>query len=94
MARTDNSEMVTISREEYEALLASRKYVAVPPEEFLKLKTDNGLSSKDMAEAIGRTLSRVSELTKSKGASRAVFERVQTQIAEWKAAHPAQAEAE
>lgn len=82
------SNTVTISREEYESLLASRRYVSVPPEQFLELKTKYGLSSKDMAEAIGRTLSRVSELTKSKGASRAVFERVEAQVIEWRKSHP------
>lgn len=41
----------------------------VDPTQFAALRDELGLSNKQVAEAIGRTLSRVSELTKSQGAS-------------------------
>lgn len=53
------------------------RYFPVEPTEFLKLKQELGLTNKECADAIGRTVSRVSELTHSKGASRLVYERVE-----------------
>lgn len=64
------------------------RFVHVDPSEFLKVKTELGLSSKECAAAIGRTLSRVSELTKSKGSSRAIYESWVENLTKYRAEHP------
>ena len=72
------------------------RYFPVEPTEFLKLKQELGLTNKECADAIGRTVSRVSELTHSKGASRAIYETVEPKwraFAEAKAAKAAEAPA-
>lgn len=52
----------------------------VPPERFKALQTELGLSNKQVAAAIGRTLSRVSELTHSKGASINIYNAFETAL--------------
>ena len=61
------------------------RYVKVDPSEFKALRDELGLSNKECAAAISRTLARVSELTNSKGASMEVYERVSTQWREFAA---------
>lgn len=46
----------------------------IEPSQFAELRDELGFSNKDVAAAIGRTLSRVSELTHSQGASIRVWE--------------------
>lgn len=78
---TDDMVTVTIPR-------TMLRYLPVEPSEFAALKAELGLSNKEIAEAIGRTLSRVSELTNSKGASRLVFEQFETAVRAYAAEHP------
>lgn len=65
------------------------RYLPVEPSAFKAEVAARGLTSKDVAAAIGRTLSRVSELTHSKGASRLIFEDFVTKLDAWVEAHPA-----
>lgn len=64
------------------------RHLPVDPSAFAAIRDELGLSNKQTAEAIGRTLSRVSELTKTKGASMQVLERFETDLRAWAEAHP------
>lgn len=76
-------EMVTIT-----VPRAYLRHLPVEPSEFARVRDELGLSNKNVSEAIGRTLSRVSELTNSKGASQLIFEDYSAKLAEWRAANP------
>jgi hypothetical protein len=65
------------------------RFIPVEPSEFARVKTELGMSNKNVAEAIGRTLSRVSELTNSKGASQLVFDQYVAALTAWRESHPA-----
>lgn len=64
------------------------RFIPVEPSEFARVKSELGMSNKEVAEAIGRTLSRVSELTNSKGASQLVFDRYVQDLTTWRENHP------
>lgn len=85
---SNDDEMVTITVRR--SLL---RFIPVEPEKFAEVKSELGLSNKEVAEAIGRTLSRVSELTNSKGASQLVFDRYVADLRAFREAHPKTAEA-
>lgn len=88
MPRNENAATPQISAEDLQRV---QRYMHVDPSEFLAVKQELGLSSKECAAAIGRTLSRVSELTKSKGASRAIYENWVAQLNAFRASNPVQA---
>jgi hypothetical protein len=64
--------------------------IKIGPEQFAALKNELQMSNKEVAEAIGRTLARVSELTHSKGASAAIYESFETAVRAWREANPIQ----
>jgi len=75
------------------------KQAHAEPTEFAKLRDGLGMSNKDCAAAqeaagLGSTLSRVTELTHSKGASQAMFEKVKEAWTTWREANPARPAAE
>lgn len=69
---------------------ASRRRIHVDPSEFMALKNELQMSNKEIAQAIERTLARVSELTVSKGASVEIFERYEQAVRSWREANPIQ----
>ncbi len=71
-----------------EAKAPREKREHVEPARFAQVLTDLGLSRKEAASAIGRSLSRISELTKSQGGSMAIFESFKRSCEEYVAKHP------
>lgn len=64
-----------------------------PPTMFAELRDGLGMTNKEAAAAseaagLGSTLSRMTELTHSKGASAAMYERVKAAWVQWRAEHP------
>lgn len=69
----------------------------VEPAEFAAVRDRLGLRNKEVAAALaaagmGATLSRVTELTHSKGSSRDLFTKYEAALATWREANPAQEE--
>lgn len=71
-----------------------RRLPHVEPAQFAALRDELGMSNKEVAEAIGRTLARVSELTHSQGASIQTWERFETDVRAWREANPKGAQAD
>lgn len=70
-----------------------RRLPHVDAKQFAALRDELKLSNKQVAEAIGRTLARVSELTYSQGASIQTWERYEKEVREYAANLPAKGEA-
>lgn len=66
----------------------------IEPAQFAALRDELGLSNKQVAEAIGRTLSRVSELTNSQGASINTWTSYEQSLREYAANMPKAEEAD
>lgn len=66
-----------------------RRLPHVEPTQFAALRDELKMSNKQVAEAIGRTLARVSELTYSQGASIQTWERFEKDVRAWREEHPA-----
>lgn len=81
--QSNDDELVTITVSK-----SMLRYLPVEPSAFKAEVTARELTSKQVAAAIGRTLSRVSELTHSKGASRLIFEEFVTKLDAFVAAQP------
>ncbi len=66
----------------------------VDPAQFKAVRDELGFSNKEVSEAlaaagVGSTLSRVTELTHSKGGSSRLFEQFKAILAAWRESHPA-----
>ncbi len=71
-----------------EAKAPREKREHVEPARFAQVLADLGLSRKEAAAAIGRSLSRISELTHSQGASITTYEAFVKACTEYAEAHP------
>lgn len=62
-------------------------HTKVEPERFLRVLLTSGLTRRQAAEAMGVTRSRITELTRSKGASVAIYSRFRESIMSYKREH-------
>lgn len=76
--------------EEGETASPGRRLPHVPPEQFAALRDELKMSNKEVAQAIDRTVARVSELTYSQGASIQTWERYEADVRAWREANPIQ----